>query len=268
MQIVHSRKERNRASLAISFLTIAVLFAIWFLATRHSVPELIFPSPESVWHAMMSLRVRLLNDSLVTLARVVSGWGLGVALGIITGLLMTLSRTFYSISDPIIEAIRPVPPIALIPFFIIWFGLGPGGQIALIALGCFMVMAVNTFVAVQNVPSIYLRAASSLGASRIEIYRTVIMPAILPSLASGFRIAAALAFGVGVAAEFMGAQSGLGFLIMVARRTLNTDTILLGTIIIGVESYLVDRCIRSVTGYLCRWSESPVEAIEQLGART
>jgi taurine transport system permease protein len=265
--MIDNNRQRNRRSLAISFSTVATLISLWFVLTRHTVPELVFPSPESVWQSVSILRLRLLDDSMVTLARVLAGWALGVALGVATGLLMTLSRTFYSISDPIIEAIRPVPPIALIPFFIIWFGLGPGGQIALIALGCFMVMAVNTFVAVQNVPSIYIRAASSLGASRPEIYRTVLMPAILPSLISGFRIAAALAFGVGVAAEFMGAQSGLGFLIMVARRTLNTNTILLGTIIIGLESFLVDRGIRSVTRYLCRWNENPLEAIEQLGAR-
>lgn len=266
--MIDNHKQRNRLSLGISLLTVAFLLAVWVILTPRFVSELVFPSPQSVWEATSILRLRLLGDSFVTLARVLSGWGIGVALGMITGLLMTLSRTFYSISDPIIEAIRPIPPIALIPFFIIWFGLGPGGQIALIALGCFMVMAVNTFVAVHNVPNIYVRAASSLGASRRQIYRTVIIPAILPSLTSGFRIAAALAFGVGVAAEFMGAQSGLGFLIMVARRTLNTNTILLGTIIIGLESFLVDQAIRSITRYLCRWSESPVEAIQQLGSRT
>jgi ABC-type nitrate/sulfonate/bicarbonate transport system permease component len=117
---------------------------------------------------------------------------------------------------------------------------------------------------VQSVPPIYIRAASSLGAPTGAIYRTVIRPAIMPSLVSGFRIAAALAFALGVSAEFMGAQSGIGFLIMLNRRQLNTDVILLGIIIIGLESFGVDWIIRRVSRYACRWSETPVTALQRL----
>lgn len=266
--MVNDGQQKRWLYTGISLSTLLSLVGLWFLLTPEPIPELVFPSPQSMWRVIASLRLRIFEHSLMTLVRVVTGWGIGIILGIAVGLLMTWSRVFYSISNPLIEAARPLPPIALIPFFIIWFGLGVGGQIALIALGCFMVLAVNTFVSVHNLPVIYIRAASALGASRDQIYRTVIVPAILPSLVSGFRIAAALAFGVGVAAEFMGAQSGIGFLIMVARRTLHTNTILLGTLIIGLESYLVDWMIRSISRYFCRWSETPLEAIQQLGVKS
>lgn len=260
--------QRNWVFYLISLMTIVGLIILWFLLTPRVIPELIFPSPDSVWQAVRTLNLVLLEHSLVTLGRVLSGWLIGVVTGISIGLLMTWSRVLFHISNPIIEAIRPIPPIALIPFFIIWFGIGISGQIILIALGCFMVMAVNTYVSVHNIPPIFIRAASSLGASKRRIYRTIIIPAIIPSLVSGFRISAALAFGTGMAAEFMGAQSGIGFLIMVARRTLNTNTILLGVIIIGLESFFIDWIIRSISSQMCRWSDTPVEAIQQASVRS
>lgn len=236
--------------------------------TPDYISKNVFPSPAWVQEAIDSLGVNLLYHSWNTLWRVVLGWGIGIVSGIWMGLRMTRSETVYAIANPIIEAIRPIPPIALIPFFIIWFGIGWSGQVILIALGCFMVMTVNTFVAVNNVPPIYIRAASALGASKAKIYRTIIRPAILPDLISGFRIAAALAFGVGIAAEFMGAQSGLGFMIMVARRTLNTNTILLGIIIIGIESFLFDQAIKSISHYLIRWNESSQDSIRRIQTMT
>lgn len=256
--------SESRIMQAVSVGTVTILVLLWIFLTPRYIRELVFPSPQSVWEAIVALRERLLWDSLLTLGRVLAGWSIGVILGVSTGLLMTWSRVFLAVTNPVIEAIRPLPPVALIPFFIIWFGLGDGGQIALVGVGCFMVLAVNTYQAVHNIPSIYIRAATSLGANKFQIYRTVILQAILPSLISGFRIAMALAFGVAVAAEFMGAQRGIGVLIMVARRTLNTNTILLGTIIVGVESYLADLFIRKISYYYCQWGDTPLEDIEQL----
>jgi ABC-type nitrate/sulfonate/bicarbonate transport system permease component len=234
-------------------LAASLLAAFWFLFTRDHSTDLFLPSPESVWQALVTVRGRLFVDSAITFVRVLAGWTVGTILGIQTGISMAKSRKVHGIANPIIEILRPLPPVALIPFFILWFGTNPGGQIGLIALGCFMVMVVNTYVSARNVPNLFVRAALCLGVTRKEVYRTVIFPAIFPELVSGFRIAAALAFGVGVAAEFMGAQSGLGFLIMVARRTLNTNTILLGTVIIGIESYAFDLVLRAFSSMFLKW---------------
>jgi taurine transport system permease protein len=259
------QSSQNQAiNLLLSAGTLLVLVFLWYVLTPTVIPELVLPSPQTVWHAMTSLGLKLLEYSALTFLRVATGWLLGVLMGMAVGLLMTWNQTIFYIFNPLIEAIRPLPPVALIPFFIIWFGLGAASQIALIALACFMVLAVSTFVAVNNLPPVYLRAAALLGASKVQIYRTIIIPAILPSLVSGFRVAAALAFAVGVAAEFMGAQSGIGFMIMVARRTLETNVILLGTLVLGLESYLLDFIIRRMSTYLCRWTETPIEALQQI----
>ena len=250
----------------VSALTVLAFVVLWIVLTWRAGPDFMFPSPASIGRAIKSLGLGLARDASATLLRVVVGWGAGVLLGVRTGLWMTRSRVFYAVANPLVEALRPVPPVALIPFFILWFGLGWGGQVLLISLGCFMVMAVNTYSAVHNVPPIYVRAASSLGAPTGAIYKTVIRPAILPSLVSGYRISAALAFALGVSAEFMGAQSGIGVLIMVNRRQLNTDVILLGIIVIGAESFAVDWIIRIFSRYACRWTETPVTALERLAS--
>jgi ABC-type nitrate/sulfonate/bicarbonate transport system permease component len=252
----HNELELQRL---LGIVAIVGLIALWFVLTPEVIPELVLPSPESIWETIITLRFELVRHASYTLARVMAGWGAGVTMGIAFGLLMSWSRTVFAISNPIIETVRPLPPIALIPLFIIWFGIGAFSQILLISLGSFMVLVVNTYVSVNNLSPRYIRAASSLGASKLRVYRTVILPAIIPDLVSGFRIASALAFGVGVAAEFIGAQAGVGYMIMVARRTLNTETILLGTIVIGLESYTIDRCIRYVSQYICRWMDKPIE---------
>ena len=122
-----------------------------------------------------------------------------------------------------------------------------------------MVMVVSTIEAVRNVPRIYIQAARSLGTEQDHIYRTVILPAIVPELIAGWRVALALAFGLMAAAEMMGAQEGIGFMIMVARRSLNTPTILLGIIIIGIEAALADRLLHFFTRRLTRWTEREAE---------
>lgn len=252
--------ESRSSSLAwalVSVGTLVIVTLLWWLLTSglRIVRPLYFPSPEEVVGSLTTLGPTLLGDAVATLVRVLVSWSIGSALGVIVGLLMVRSRTAYHIMTPLVEALRPVPPIALIPFVILWFGIGDSGKIFLAALGCFMVMAINAIVAAGNVPPVFVRAARSLGASQNQVYRSVILPAIVPQLVSGLRIGAALAFAIIVAAEFMGAQKGIGALIMLASRTLNTPVVLLGTIVIGLEAFLLDRTIRWVSDRVTSWAE-------------
>jgi len=247
-----------------SLITIAVSIVVWSLLTSTLISSQTFPGPRDVISAAYSLGANLFFHAWSTFWRVVLGLAIGTPFGIQMGLLMSRGEKTYSITNPFIESIRPIPPIALIPFFIIWFGTGWEGQVLLVALGCFMVMTVNTFVAVDNVSPIYIQAASILGASKAKIYRTIVRPAIFPDLISGLRISAALAFATGIAAEFMGAQSGLGFMIMVARRTLNTNTILLGIIIIAFEAFVVDWSISYFSKKNILWKEPAKQSIHRI----
>jgi taurine transport system permease protein len=233
----------------LSVLSLAAALCLWWALTSgfHVVAPLKFPAPGEVVDSVDALGSQLFRDAWATFLRVVLSWLIGSAAGVLVGLAMVRSRVLYYLVSPLVEALRPVPPIALIPFVILWFGIGESGKLFLGALGCFMVMAINTIVASGNVPPVYLRAARSLGATQNQVYRTVILRAIVPQLVSGLRIGAALTFAIVVAAEFMGAESGIGALIMLASRTLNTPVVLLGTIVIGLEAYLLERVIRFVS---------------------
>lgn len=241
----------------LSGASIAICVALWWLLTSGTgiVTPLYFPSPFQVLERLGNLWPTLALDSVMTLVRVVVSWLIGSILGVAAGLLMARSYMARHLMQPIIEALRPVPPVALVPFVILWFGIGDLGKIVLGALSCFMVMVVNTVVSSNNVRPVFLRAARSLGASENAAYRTVILPAIVPELVSGLRIGAALAFAVIVAAEMIGAEAGLGRLIMLASRTLDTPVILLGTVVIGIEAYVLDRIVRLVSLRSTRWAD-------------
>ncbi|MCY3720470.1 MAG: ABC transporter permease [Anaerolineaceae bacterium] len=254
-------RQRIRRTRAVSLVSILLLLVTWYLVTTEweLVSSLKLPSPDRVLDTLVQVRATILRQALVTFYRVGISFLAGSALGVLVGLVMSRFRIVFALLEPVIEALRPIPPIALIPFFILWFGIGMFGQVLLAGLGCFMVMVVSTIEAVRNVPRIYIQAARSLGAGQDHIYRTVILPAIVPELIAGWRVALALAFGLMIAAELMGAQEGIGFMIMVARRSLNTQTILLGIIIIGMEAALADRLLYLFTRRLTRWTERDAE---------
>lgn len=262
MSQTEARVSRPTARWTIlSLWSLAILFVAWWLLTSvlKIVPPLYFPSPGEVIERARVLATTLLSDSLATLLRVLVSWSIGSILGVAVGLVMARSKVAYHLLSPPIEGLRPVPPVALIPFIILWFGIGDLGKIVLGALSCFMVMVVNTVVSSRNVSPVYRQAARSLGASEGTVYRTVILRTIVPELVSGLRIGAALAFAVVVAAEMIGAESGLGRLIMLASRTLDTPVVLLGTFVIGIEAFALDRLTRWWSQRITAWADRDEE---------
>lgn len=238
----------------VSIVTVLILVVLWTALTDSYIDDLYFPSPMDTIQVVGRMEGVLVGYFLATMYRVVVGMLIGAVLGVVCGVAMSWNKWINSVLDPLIEGLRPIPAVALIPFFILWFGIGDTGKLILTAIGGFTVMVVTTLEAIKHVSPIYIMAARTLGASRLEIYRTIILPAITPTLIGGVRVTVALSFALVIASEFMGAQSGLGYMIMLARRTLQTDAILVGVIIIGITSWIVDRCVRIVGNYLTRWA--------------
>jgi ABC-type nitrate/sulfonate/bicarbonate transport system permease component len=232
-----------------------VIVLLWYFFTlnQNQQQALKLPRPALLISTLHDNGKTILNYSYTTWYRVILGLLIGTITGMFAGILMTYKRIFYFILDPIIEIIRPIPPIALIPFFILWLGLGDTSQFLLIGLGCFMIITVSTFVGITNVSPVYVRAAMSLGASKRQLYKTVYIPAMTPGLLSGVRVALASAFALTVAAEYLGAQGGLGYLIRNSRVTLHTETIMLASIIIGLESLITDQLLRVAFKHITKW---------------
>ena len=238
---------------------------LWFLVTElELVPKFILPKPATLitilsggQHVIAAERVRFL-DALpgalwITIQMVFAGLALGLVSGIGVGLAFGYSRWIRDTVEFTLDAIRPVPLFATIPMFILWFGVGMRPQILLVAFGVFMIMTIQTTEAVRNVPHIYVKAALTAGASRFHIYRTVVVPAIFPHLLAGLRISAAAAWGLDVAAEFMGTRTGLGYMMLARNAFLDTAGVLLIVLIFAFMAILFDFFLRSTSRRLTRW---------------
>lgn len=244
---------------AISLFSAIALIIVWVVLTSgHFVDKLFLPGPDQIFSVFADDYAKLLRHLGYTLGRQFSGFFIGSALGIVIGLLIASNRYVQAIMDPIIEVLRPIPPLAIIPMLILWLGIGAFPQILLVSFGCFVIIVVNTVESVRNVPKIYINAARTLGANWFYIYRTVVLPAIVPSLVGSVRICAAASFGLVVAAEFMGAQEGIGYYMIIAQRYLRTDMIFVSIIIVSALAWLTDQLIRKAEKRLTRWSERHV----------
>jgi ABC-type nitrate/sulfonate/bicarbonate transport system permease component len=234
----------------------AVLVVAWITISELKLVRPIFiPPPEDVWKALLGMYTLLPGAILKTVMMTMAGFGIGVAFGTISGLAMAYNKAIRDFLGVIFDFTRPVPVFALIPLFILWFGIGRAPQIALIALGTSVVLGVTTLEAIRNVPTIYIRAALTLGADRQKIYTTVIVPYIVPHLIGAIRVAAAGSWGLDVAAEFMGSQAGLGYLIILQQTYLRTAGIVMLVAIYSVLAVVVDMLIARLEERITRWTE-------------
>ena len=220
---------------------------------------LYLPAPEVVWYRFIEIakygyqNVYLSVHLGFSLFRVIVGFVLGAAVGIPLGYAMGLSNWFRGWFDPIVEFMRPVPPLALIPLVIIWFGIFEVGKIFLLFLAALWIMAIAARSGASGVRITKVHAAYSLGASRWQILRHVIIPNSLPEIFTGARVAMGVCWGTVVAAELVAATEGIGKMITVASKFQNTDIILMGVIIIGLVGFGIDMLMRLAERRLVPW---------------
>jgi taurine transport system permease protein len=228
-------------------------------ATGWQMEPIWLPSPEAVGARLSEIaRNGFRNSSLAehlgySLFRVIVGFALGALVGIPLGYAMGLSDWFRGWFDPIVEFMRPVPPLALIPLVIIWAGIGEIGKIVLLFLAALWIMAIAARSGVSGVRISKVHAAYSLGASKWQIMRHVIIPNSLPEIFTGARVAMGVCWGTVVAAELVAAEKGAGMMIMVASRFQSTDIVLMGIILIGVIGFSIDMLMRWAERWLVPW---------------
>ncbi|WP_267548982.1 ABC transporter permease [Rhizobium rhizogenes] len=226
---------------------VAIVERLWL----YLLPEQAFGEAGGPGAWLMSSE--LLSDLLASLQRVVLGFAVGAGLALPLGLLMGTDRTVERYLNPIIQFLRPIPPIAYIPLAILWFGLGNPPAIFLIAIGAFFPVLINTISGVHNVDSIYIRAATNLGAGRLTLFRRVILPAATPYILTGMRIGIGTAFIVVIVAEMIAVNSGLGYRILEAREYMWSDKVIAGMIAIGLLGLAIDLCVSRLNSHLLRW---------------
>jgi len=217
------------------------------------------PAPEAVVLRLVEIakdgykNFTLFEHLWASLSRVLAGFVLGSIAGIPLGYAMGLSSWFRGWFDPIVEFMRPVPPLALIPLVIIWFGIGEQGKIILLFLAALWIMTIAARAGVSGVNISKVHAAYSLGASKKQVLWRVIVPNSLPEIFTGARVAMGVCWGTVVAAELVAADRGAGMMIVNASKFQLTDIVIMGIILIGVIGYGIDILMRMAEDYLVPW---------------
>jgi len=245
---------RDRAwAAAVTLVGVVVLWQAG--ASAGLIPTLFLPAPISIARALWSLTVsgELWKNLSVSLMRLAVGWVLGTVFGIALGLAVGLWSVMRSPGMAIVSALFPIPKIALVPLFIIWFGIGEGSKLATLAFGVFFPTVIATAGGVDNVPRGLIRMGQSFGLSHAAIIRKIVLPAALPAILSGFRVTVAIAIVLLVAAEMIGAERGIGAFVLSAGNLYDTDNLLAGIVILSVMGLVVSWTIGWLERIFLKW---------------
>ena len=247
---------------AVTLRIVAILgfFAVWSVASGIVVAAELFnpiflPGP---WVVLATLgkfasRGELTAHVRWTLERVAIGFSTGAVLALGLGLVAGRVRTVRTLVEPVVELLRPIPPLAMLPLFIVWIGIGESSKIGFITYATFFPMFLTTVHAVRQIDPLLVRAAQSLGARPAQLFFRVVLPAALPEILTGLRLGVALSFFVIVISEFIGAEHGLGYLINDGRNFFLVPQMLGAAVVLGVLGYAGNGLVRFVERRLLRW---------------
>jgi taurine transport system permease protein len=254
-------RPKRRGTLPISLVTIAVIIAGWSLASAYGAVSPVFlPSPLVVAKSLANVAVNGFVDStlaehtLASLLRIFAALAVSLIIGVPAGLAIATSRIGKGILDPIVEFLRPLPPLAYLPLIIIWVGIGEASKVTVISLAMLPPIILSTASGVKSAPGDFVNAARSFGASRLQVLLHVILPGAIPSILTGTRIALGAGWSTLVAAELVAASQGLGFMIQSAAQFLVTDIVIGGIIVIAAIAFLLEILARLIERLFVPWA--------------
>jgi NitT/TauT family transport system permease protein len=239
----------------LSLATFAAVAVIWWAATSDGSGAIAIPTPHEVLTAFGTLarNGELLNHLGASLQRLSLGWVLGACFGTAVGLIIGLFSWGRAIALPLISALFPIPKVALLPLFILWFGIGEGSKVATIAAGVFSPMVFAAYSGVCSIERNVIRMAQTFGMPRGSIVWKIILPGVVPALLSGSRISCSIALILLTAAEMIGAQHGLGALILASGNLMRTDQLFVGILVLSALGMLVSAFISFLERVLLHW---------------
>ncbi|MEV6347366.1 ABC transporter permease [Actinoplanes sp. NPDC051851] len=253
-----------RRRIALRVLALAVLYLLWDVSARALANPAFIPSPGAVWHQLLvtssvhdgvrGYSGHLLIEHLgVSLRRILIGSVIGVAGGLLLGVLMGTVSWLRVVAEPVVTFVRALPPLAYFSLFIIWFGIDETPKLWLLSIAALPPVAVATATAVQGAPAGLVEAARALGAGRRQAVRDVVLPSALPEIFTGIRLAVGVAYSSVVAAETINGVPGIGGMVRDAQRYSQTDVVVLGLFAIGLSGLLIDALLRTAENRLIPW---------------
>ena len=221
-----------------------ILVIIWYIVCDvfQMVPGYMFPGPVDVANSFVKLIVsgQLFRDILDTLYKVLFGMLLASVVGITLGIILGWFKRLETLCRLVISILRPIPPIAWIPFSIIWFGIGLGPAVFIIFMGCVFPILISTIDGVHRTDSVLIEAAQSFGASNAQMLTEVILPSSLPHIVSGLKVAIGIALMCTISGEMIGSSSGIGYMILTSTNLFDTGSTVVGMLVIGIIGIIFD----------------------------
>ena len=257
-----------------SIVTVVALIVAWWITTVGGVIDPIFwpplegglypwDNPNRAKPGVIDRFIGLLSEGYrnislwehvgTSVKRVLLGVFFGALAGIPLGFAMGLNSAARGLFDPIVEFVRPIPPLALIPLVILWLGIDEVAKVFLLFLAALFIMLIAARAGVSSVQISKVHAAYSLGASKTQVLRYVILPNALPEIFTGLRTSMGVCWGTLVAAELVAADQGVGSMMMIAKNFLQTDVVVIGIIIIGAIGFAIEMLMRALEAWLIPW---------------
>lgn len=247
-------------SLALSLASVLSVLVIWYLITALKiVPSLFLPSPQAVWQKFLEvsqqgfMKATLWQHLAASISRVLLALVAAIAIGVPLGLWMGLNKWVRAVLDPLVELLRPIPPLAYLPLLVIWFGIGETTKVLLIFFSILAPVIISSTHGVLSHQLNRERAALSLGASQSQVFWHVILPTALPHILTGIRIGLGVGWSTLVASELVAADRGIGFMVQSAAQFLITDTVVLGIIVIAIVAVSFELFLRWLQKQLSPW---------------
>ena len=214
-----------------------------------------FPAPTSIIDTFLSLikSGELLIDIKDTLGRVAVGLVFGCIPGLVLGVLMGLSRPIRAFFKPMVAALFPIPKIAILPLIMLIFGLGEMSKYVSVAIGVVFLVLINTMAGVMNIDKIYLDVGKNFGANRWQFFRTIAIPGAMPAIFTGFQLSLGVALIVIVATEFVGAKTGIGYLIWQSWQTFSVEAMYCGLVVCAFLGFLAQLLLDTLQRFVIPW---------------
>ncbi|AJY73892.1 ABC transporter permease [Paenibacillus beijingensis] len=238
-------------------LPVTVLLVWQVLGANGYISELLFPTPSTIALSFAALAASgdLWSNLQISIVRVLSGFALGGGLGLLLGLAVGLFRRTEKLLDPTLQMIRMVPSLAVVPLFILWFGIGEESKVLLIAKSAFFPLYINTFLGIRNVDNKWFEVARVLGFSRLKQVVRLVLPAAAPNILLGARLSIGLSWLGLVVAELIASTSGIGYMMSDARQFADTPVVFVGIIVFAAAGLTTDYLIRLLESRLLRWKD-------------
>jgi ABC-type nitrate/sulfonate/bicarbonate transport system permease component len=250
----------HRTEVMLKGMSIGGFLLVWAVASKvitvyHVFNPIFLPSPWTVFGKVLTMAFsgQLEIHVVATVRRVAVGFAVAAALAISLGMIAGRWQWIRNLIEPVVEVFRPIPPLAMLPLFIVWVGIGETSKVAFITYATFFPMFLTTLHAVIHVDVLLLQAAASLGASQTQQFFRIILPAAFPEILTGLRLGVALSFFVIVISEFIGAEHGLGYLINDGRNFFLVPQMLGAAVVLGLLGYICNELLRLVERRLWHW---------------